>query len=106
MRASAEESCGEHGGQGRVRYSHLKKAARVAADAGTMRIELRESRFGGSPERHGRAQQQRGEKKSCVKRKCGAAATDFVVHDFVHRRWAYSGLCGSCVRMFAISYVE
>jgi hypothetical protein len=35
-----------------------------------------------------------------------AAATDFVVHDFVHRRRAYSGLCGSCVRMFAISYVE
>ena len=35
-----------------------------------------------------------------------AAATDFVVHDFVHRRRAYSGLCGSSVRMFAISYVE
>ena len=28
------------------------------------------------------------------------------VHDFVHRKRAYSGLCGSCVRMFAISYVE
>jgi hypothetical protein len=28
------------------------------------------------------------------------------VHDFVHRRRAYSGFCGSCVRMFAISYVE
>src|SRR5262249_4253567 len=35
-----------------------------------------------------------------------AAAPDFVVHDFVHRRRAYSGLCGSCVRIFAISYVE
>jgi hypothetical protein len=30
-----------------------------------------------------------------------AAATDFVVHDFVHRRRAYSGLCGSCVRTCA-----
>ena len=29
-----------------------------------------------------------------------------VVHDFVHRRRAYSGLCGSSVRMFAINYVE
>src|SRR6516225_10887855 len=34
-----------------------------------------------------------------------AAATDFVVHDFVHRRRAYSGLCGSCVRTFSISCV-
>src|SRR5262249_24372902 len=29
-----------------------------------------------------------------------------VVHDFVHRRPAYSGLCGSCVRIISISYVE
>jgi len=28
------------------------------------------------------------------------------VHDFVHRRRAYSGFCGSCVRMFSINYVE
>src|SRR6516164_2256895 len=34
-----------------------------------------------------------------------SAATDFVVHDFVHRRRAYSGLCGSCVRTFSISCV-
>ena len=35
-----------------------------------------------------------------------AAAPDFVVHDFVHIRRAYSGFGGSSVRMFAVSYVE
>jgi hypothetical protein len=41
-----------------------------------------------------------------VKRPTTHSAFKFLVHDFVHRRRAYSGLCGSCVRMFAISYVE
>ena len=29
-----------------------------------------------------------------------------LVHDFVHRRRAYRGFSGSCVRTFATSYVE
>jgi len=41
-----------------------------------------------------------------VKRPMTHSAFKFLVHDFVHRRRAYSGLCGSSVRMFAISYVE
>jgi hypothetical protein len=40
----------EHGAVARFRYSDLKEAARVAADAGVMQIQLRESRFGVGPE--------------------------------------------------------
>ena len=46
----------EHGGIARVRYSDLKEAARFAADAGVMEIQLRKSRFGGVPGRRGKAQ--------------------------------------------------
>ena len=41
-----------------------------------------------------------------VKRPTTHSAFKLLVHDFVHRRRAYRGLCGSCVRKFAISYVE
>ena len=57
----------EHGPLARVRYSDLKEAARVAADAGAMQIELRKSRFGGGPERHGRAQHPRGREEELPK---------------------------------------
>jgi hypothetical protein len=40
----------EHGVFARFRYNDLKEAARIAADAGVMQIQLRESRFGGGPE--------------------------------------------------------
>lgn len=39
----------EHGWVARFRYSDLKEAAWVAADAGVMQIQLRESRFGVGP---------------------------------------------------------
>ena len=57
----------------RVRYSDLKEAARVAADAGAMQIQLRKSRFGGSPERHGRAKHPRGREGELLKARmwCG-----------------------------------
>ena len=38
----------EHGGIARFRYSDLNEAARFAADAGVMQIQLRKSRFGGA----------------------------------------------------------
>ena len=40
----------------RFRYNDLKEAARFAADAGVMQIQLSESRFGVAPERRERAQ--------------------------------------------------
>src|SRR5215469_16339802 len=41
-----------------------------------------------------------------VKRSDNSVGLRTLVHDFVQRRPPYSGFCGSCVRMFAISYVE
>ena len=40
MRVSTE-GCGENGAVARVRYSDLKEAARVAADAGVMHLAAR-----------------------------------------------------------------
>jgi hypothetical protein len=50
----------------RVRYSDLKEAARFAADAGAMQIQLRKSRFGGVPERGRKAQQSTGRQEELL----------------------------------------
>jgi len=50
----------ELGALERVRYSDLKEAARVAADAGVMEIQLSESGFGGVLGRHRKAQHSSG----------------------------------------------
>ena len=57
----------EYAGVARFRYSDLKEAARVAADAGAMQIQLRKSRFGGGAERHGRVRRPRGREEELLK---------------------------------------
>ena len=51
----------------RFRYSDLKEAARVAADAGVMQIQLSESRFGGIPGRHRKGQHPSGREEEWLK---------------------------------------
>jgi hypothetical protein len=55
------------GGIARFRYSDLKEAARVAADAGVMQIQLKKSRFGVAPERGERAQHPTGREEELLK---------------------------------------
>ena len=54
-RKREQARCAHEHGVGRFRYSDLKEAARVAADAGVMQIQLRESRFGVGPGEMGKA---------------------------------------------------
>ena len=56
----------EHGGIARFRYSDLKEAARFAADAGVMQIQLRKSRFGGVPGRRRKAQHPTGREEKLL----------------------------------------
>ncbi len=51
----------------RVRYSDLKEAARFAADAGAMQIQLRKSRFGGVPRRRRKAQHPTGREEELLR---------------------------------------
>jgi len=67
MRASTEERCGEHGALARVRYSDLKEAARVAADAGVMQIQLRKVGLVAAPRGVEQYGTQPGDKKSGLK---------------------------------------
>ena len=48
-------------------YRTLKEAARVAADAGVMQIQLSESRFGGVPGRRRKAQHPSGRGEELLK---------------------------------------
>ena len=59
--------CGEHGALARVRYRDLKEAARGAADAGVMQIQLSEGRFGGVPGRRRKAQHASGREEGLLK---------------------------------------
>ena len=56
----------EHGGIARFRYSDLNEAARFAADAGVMQIQLRKSRFGGAPGRRRKAQHPTGREEELL----------------------------------------
>ena len=56
----------EHGGIARVRYSDLKEAARFAADAGVMQIQLRKSRCGGVPGRGREGQHPTGREETLL----------------------------------------
>jgi hypothetical protein len=56
----------EHGGIARVRYSDLKEAARFAADAGVMQIQLRKSGCGGVPGRRREGQHPTGREEKLL----------------------------------------
>ncbi len=51
----------------RVRYSDLKEAVRIAADAGVMQIQLSESGFGGVPVWRRRVQHPTGREEESLK---------------------------------------
>jgi hypothetical protein len=51
----------------RFRYSDFKEAARVAADAGVMQVQLRKSRFGGVRSRRVRAPHPTGREEELLR---------------------------------------
>src|SRR5215468_10437128 len=83
-------------------YAATRGSGRRASRAGT-RVLPRNVAVGKLPDAvlyTGRRGAQPG-----VKRPTTHSAFKFLVHDFVHRRRAYRGFSGSCVRIFSISYV-
>ena len=60
----------EHGGIARFRYSDMKEAARFAADAGAMQIQLREEEVWRPPEDHRLSTATNGERERTDKCPC------------------------------------
>jgi len=87
---------------GRLQLVNLVDEAKQAFRAGKLTVSyaFEMARLTPKVDRERRGAQPR------VKMPTTQSAFKFFVHDFVHRKRAYSGLCGSGVRMFAISYVE